>query len=90
MGRQGRKNNMARISDKPATGRHGAPQLRQAAIADPGTLPQYITCKTAAEMLKMSEITIRRMLTQKRLRRYKVGSRTLLRLAEVLALVHEV
>jgi excisionase family DNA binding protein len=79
---------MAKTSAQPATGRHGAPLLRQAAI-DPAALPQYITCKTASEILKLSEISVRRMLTQQKLRRYKVGGRTLVLLSEVLGLIHE-
>jgi len=49
----------------------------------------FITCKEAAALLKLSEISIRRFLTQKKLRRYKVGARTLLRHDEVLGLVRE-
>jgi len=50
---------------------------------------QFITCKQASEILTISEISVRRFLTQKKLRRFKCGSRTLLRLSEVLALVRE-
>jgi excisionase family DNA binding protein len=59
------------------------------AALDPATLQQYITCKQAAELLKISEISVRRFLTQKKLRRFKCGSRTLVRLSEVLGLIHE-
>jgi len=61
---------------------------KQTAI-DAVTLQQFITCKQAAEILKISEISVRRFLTQRKLTRLKCGSRTLLRLSEVLALVHE-
>jgi hypothetical protein len=50
---------------------------------------RFCTCKEAAAILKMSEISIRRFLTQKRLTRLKCGARTLLRLSEVLAMVRE-
>jgi hypothetical protein len=56
---------------------------------DPATLEQFCTCKEAAQILKMSEISIRRFLTQKRLTRLKCGARTLLRLSEVLSMVRE-
>jgi len=51
---------------------------------------QFVTCKQTADILKISEISVRRLLTQKKLRRFKCGARTLLRLSDVLALVREV
>jgi excisionase family DNA binding protein len=53
------------------------------------TASQFITCKEAALLLKLSEITIRRFLTQKKLKRYKVGTRTLILQADALALIRE-
>jgi excisionase family DNA binding protein len=50
----------------------------------------YVSVKEAARLLKISEISVRRFLTLKRLRRFKVGSRTLVLQSEVLALVREV
>lgn len=47
----------------------------------------YVTVSESAEILRLSEISIRRYLTKKILARYKVGGRTLLRRDEVLALV---
>jgi len=47
----------------------------------------YIAVREAAVLLRLSEISIRRYLTQGRLRRFKAGSRTLLRRDDVLALV---
>jgi excisionase family DNA binding protein len=61
------------------------PTAQEAAI-DSAT---FLTCKQAAEILKMSEITVRRFLTHKKLRRFKSGSRTLVSRAEVLALIRE-
>jgi excisionase family DNA binding protein len=59
------------------------------AAADTTVEPGFITCKEAAAILKLSEISIRRFLTQKKLKRYKAGSRTLIRRSEVLAMIHE-
>lgn len=50
---------------------------------------QYVTVREAARLLKLSEISIRRFLSQKKLRRFKVGSRTLLLHSEVVGLIHE-
>lgn len=50
---------------------------------------QYVTVREAARLLKLSEISIRRFLSQKRLRRFKVGSRTLLLHSEVVGLIRE-
>jgi excisionase family DNA binding protein len=51
---------------------------------------EFLSVTEAAQLLSISEVSIRRYLTQKKLRRFKVGSRTLLDRAAVLALVHEV
>jgi len=50
---------------------------------------EYISVREAAQLLRLSEISIRRFLTQKKLRRFKAQSRTLLRRAEVLGMVRE-
>lgn len=47
----------------------------------------FITCKEAAAILKISEISVRRFLTQKKLRRYKCGARTLVSHSEVSSLI---
>jgi excisionase family DNA binding protein len=49
--------------------------------------PDFRTCKEIAELMRISEISVRRMLTKKQLTRYKFGSRTLVRLSEALGLV---
>jgi excisionase family DNA binding protein len=49
----------------------------------------FITVKEAAALLKLSEISIRRFLTQKKLRRFKVGARTLIRQTEAMSLIRE-
>ncbi|HEV2617945.1 MAG TPA: helix-turn-helix domain-containing protein [Candidatus Acidoferrales bacterium] len=56
---------------------------------DPNIIQKYITCRQGAEILKISEISVRRYLTQKKLRRFKVGSRTLILLSEVQSLIRE-
>jgi excisionase family DNA binding protein len=63
------------------------PDTKPTALAT--SRPEFITCKEAASLLKLSEISIRRFLTQKKLKRYKVGSRTLVRLSDALALIRE-
>ena len=47
----------------------------------------YITVAEAAEILRLSQISIRRYLTKKILARYKAGGRTLLRRDDVVALI---
>ncbi len=49
----------------------------------------FVTVMESAALLKLSEITVRRMLTLNKLKRYKAGSRTLLRRSEVLSLIRE-
>ncbi len=49
----------------------------------------YINVKEAAALLRLSEISIRRMLWKRKLKRYKCGGRTLLRESQVLSLIHE-
>jgi len=63
--------------------------LKPGQKAEPKLERKFITVPTAADWLGLSEPTIRRMLTQKVLRRYKVGQRTLLLIDEVQALVKE-
>ena len=50
---------------------------------------KYINVPEAAELTRLSEISIRRYLTKKLLTRYKVFGRTLLRRDEVLALIRK-
>jgi excisionase family DNA binding protein len=51
--------------------------------------PQFVSVKEAAELVRLSQVSIRRYLGQGKLKRYKVGSRTLLRYDNVMALVQE-
>jgi excisionase family DNA binding protein len=63
------------------------------AVASKPAVPnvgEFLTVREAAAILKLSEISIRRFLTLRKLKRYKVGSRTLLNAVEVRALVREV
>lgn len=48
---------------------------------------EYITVRETAAMLRLSEISIRRMLTQKKLKRFKCGARTLIKRSEALSLI---
>jgi excisionase family DNA binding protein len=50
----------------------------------------FVSVKSAAERITVSEPTIRRFLTQKRLRRFKAGRRTLIKLSDLMGLVKEV
>lgn len=65
---------MAKNGSKPVASQSGA---------------EFLSVAQAASILQISEVSIRRYLGQKRLRRFKVGSRTLLRREDVLALVRE-
>jgi excisionase family DNA binding protein len=51
--------------------------------------PEYMSVAGAAALMTVSEETIRKMLTRKRLRRYKFGGRTLVKVAELRAQVKE-
>lgn len=57
------------------------------AQASPG---DFLTCKETAQLLKIHEVSVRRLLTRKELKRYKFGKRTLIRKSEVLALIRVV
>jgi excisionase family DNA binding protein len=50
---------------------------------------EYISVSEAAELVRVSEVSIRRFLGQKKLKRYKFGARTLLDRAAVMNLVRE-
>jgi hypothetical protein len=45
----------------------------------------WLSVREAAELQRRSEVSVRRDLTKGRLRRYKIGGRTVLRLSDVLA-----
>ena len=49
----------------------------------------YLSVREAAQTLHLSEISIRRFLTKKKLKRFKAGARTLLLRSEVLGLIRE-
>lgn len=55
-------------------------------VLEPDT---YVTCKEAAQLLHLSEIHVRDMLTKKKLRRFKVGTRTLISKKELMGLIRE-
>jgi excisionase family DNA binding protein len=60
-----------------------------AAVRSAPDAERLISISTGAEMLNLSQVTIRRYLTQKRLRRFKVGSRTLIKVGDLMGLVKE-
>lgn len=68
-----------------STKSNGDANLGDAALGDPA----FVSIPTAAKYLSVSTPTVRRFLTQKRLRRFKCGSRTLLLFDEVKGLVQE-
>jgi Helix-turn-helix domain len=51
--------------------------------------PEFIGVQAAAMLLGISEVTVRRFLTQKKLKRFKIGGRTVVRVDEVRALPTE-
>ncbi len=51
---------------------------------------EFLTVREGAALLRLSEVSIRRYLTLKKLRPFKVGSRPLLKRGDVLGLVREV
>jgi excisionase family DNA binding protein len=52
-------------------------------------LPEYVGLPRGSEIVDLSVPTLRRWLTQKKLKRYKVGGHTLLKTSELLGLVKE-
>ena len=54
------------------------------------TAAAFISVKAAAELLSVSQVSIRRYLGQGQLKRFKCGSRTLLLRDDVMGLVREV
>ena len=65
--------------------------MKLTAATAPASLndPEYTSVAGAAALMTVSEETIRKMLTRKRLRRYKFGGRTLVKVAELRAQVKE-
>lgn len=50
---------------------------------------RFVSVAEAAELLRISVVSIRRYLGQGKLKRFKIGARTLLRHDEVMSLVRE-
>jgi excisionase family DNA binding protein len=48
---------------------------------------RYVDVREAAQILHLSEASVRRLLTQRKLRRFKCGARTLLAREQVLSLI---
>jgi hypothetical protein len=51
---------------------------------------KLVTVPAGADLLSVSQVTIRRYLTQKKLRRFKVGGRTLVKVGDLMNLVKEI
>ena len=62
--------------------------LRTSTDNDP--FDPFLTVKGSAAFIKVSDVTIRRMLTEKKLRRFKAGGRTLIKQSDLMQLVKEV
>ncbi len=62
------------------------PALKQQEQVEP---PAFMSVAAGAELISVSEGMIRRLLERKQLKRYKLGTRTLLKASELLALVRE-
>lgn len=62
-------------------------RLRASTAGEPEQ--KFLTVRETAAFLKLSEISIRRFLTQRKLKRFKVGSRTLIRLQDAESLIRE-
>lgn len=65
------------------------PKTSTKAIEPSALQSQFVSVQEAAELLRVSQVSIRRYLGQGKLKRFKVGSRTLLRHDQVMALVRE-
>ena len=61
-------------------------------VAGPAALddPEYASVRQAANLMAVSEETIRKLLTKGRLSRYKFFGRTLVRVSELRSLVRKV
>ncbi len=56
----------------------------------PPDLSPFLGITAAAEFADVSSATIRRLLTQRKLRRYKLGGRTLVKREDLLGLIQQV
>jgi excisionase family DNA binding protein len=62
------------------------PALKKQTRFEGNTLPEFLSIPGCAQLMGVSEASIRRFLTQKKLRRYKIGARTVVKRSDVLAL----
>lgn len=56
-------------------------------VFDVSRLSEFVTCREASEIGHMHEVTVRRYLAEKKLTRYKLGRKTLIRRVEFMALI---
>ncbi len=78
------------MKSSSSTGRPKSPSGEAAGAS--GTVSEadrMIRVPEAAQILGLSEISVRRFLTKGTLRRYKASGRTLLRLSDVLGMIRE-
>jgi hypothetical protein len=61
-----------------------------AAVERRPTDSEYVGITQAAQIIQVSEATIRRFLTQRKLKRFKIGARTIVKRSEVIGLIREV
>ncbi|MGD0178941.1 MAG: excisionase family DNA-binding protein [Candidatus Sulfotelmatobacter sp.] len=82
---------MSRDARKEDAGMGMGMGMKLAAARAPASLddPEFTSVAGAAALMMVSEETIRKMLTRKRLKRYKFGGRTLVKVAELRAHVKE-
>jgi helix-turn-helix protein len=68
-----------------------SPAAMEVANTMAGSIPGgFVTVTAGAKIVKLAEPTIRRYLTTKKLRRYKIGGRTLIKVADLLGMIKEV
>jgi len=63
--------------------------VKEATQQEQDDLPMYVGLGKGAVLVDVSVPTLRRWLTQGRLKRYKIGGHTLLKTSELLGLVKE-
>jgi excisionase family DNA binding protein len=63
--------------------------MNNAKVVEREAARQFMSVADAAKLLSVSEVRVRRLLGQKKLKRFKVGSRTLLDRADVLGFARE-
>jgi excisionase family DNA binding protein len=63
--------------------------MMESGAGQAGASESYLTIKEAATFLRVSPVTVARLLRDRKLKRFKVGGRTLIRQRDAEALVRE-